>query len=248
MVTAPVTVIRSPDIPPRFDGMKIVFVSDIHRGPFLSERRVDRMVRRINRMNPDLILLGGDYVHRSDTAVVSVFRSLSRLRATEGVYAVLGNHDVWDGRDKSLACMEAAGVTPLVNDGLWLRRGQSRIRLCGTDDLGTGRPDPEQAIGPAAGDDFVLLVTHNPDLFEVMDKSRVDLVLAGHTHGGQVSLLGLWAPLLPTHTGQKYRSGLKHSGRARMLVSNGFGTITPPVRFCTPPQINVILLRHEETR
>jgi predicted MPP superfamily phosphohydrolase len=245
-VTVPVTVIESPDIPEVFDGMKIVFISDIHRGPFMSEKRVDRIVRRINRLEPDLILLGGDYVHRSGSAVYSVFRSLSALRARQGVYAVLGNHDIWEGKVRALDCMEKAGIRSLDNQGLWLYRGDCRIRLGGVADLEWDSPRPESTTGPVTVKDFVLLVSHNPDIFETLDKSVVDLVLSGHTHGGQVSLFGLWAPLLPTRTGQKYRTGLKWQGGSRILISNGVGTITPPVRFCTPPQINVILLKHEE--
>ena len=99
--------------------------------------------------------------------------------------------------------------------------------------------DLEPTIAGTTKEDFVILVTHNPDYVEEISTNKVDLVFAGHTHGGQVTFFGLWAPLIPSQYGQKYRTGLLSVGEMRVIVTNGIGTITPPVRFFARPQIVV---------
>jgi len=105
-----------------------------------------------------------------------------------------------------------------------MRRNPRRLRLGGT-------------LAGTTERDFVLLVSHNPDYAEEITDPRVDLVLSGHTHGGQCSLFGLWAALVPSNYGNKYRGGWVQAPHTQVYVSNGIGTITPPVRFCAPPRI-----------
>jgi predicted MPP superfamily phosphohydrolase len=267
--------IASPDVPEAFDGTRVVFLSDIHHGPFLGRGRLRSLVDRVNAMVPDVVILGGDYVHGSDDYIEPCFRELSRLHAPLGVYAVLGNHDHWEGAQRTRAAMAAAGIQLLDNRGFWIDRGSDRLRIAGVGDLWEDRQLIDAALGDAGRRDLVLLVSHNPDYYaellrrdapasgggaagdigESTDWPRpaalVDLVLAGHTHGGQVTLFGLWAPKVPSDYGQRFRSGLVNgagqepgtanaapaAGQVPMIVSNGIGTITPPVRFCAPPQI-----------
>ena len=110
------------------------------------------------------------------------------------------------------------------------------------DDLWEGTQDLEATTQDALADDFVILVSHNPDYAEHMDTDRVDLVLNGHTHGGQVTFFGLWAPFVPSEFGQKYRSGVVQTGSTIVVISNGIGTITPPVRFFARPEIVLVVL------
>ncbi len=232
------------DIPPDFDGARLVFVTDIHHGPYLSLRRVRALVARINGLRPDLILLGGDYIHRSAAYITPCFAELRDLQAPLGVFGVLGNHDHWAGADAVRTAMVAAGIKPLDNAALWLQRGEAKVKLGGVGDFLEDR----QEIGPTIGDvhreDFVILLTHNPDYCAGLATDRVDLVLCGHTHGGQVTFFGLWAPLVPSRYGQRYRTGIKMVGDATtLIVANGVGTITPPVRFWARPQIVVVELR-----
>jgi predicted MPP superfamily phosphohydrolase len=103
-----------------------------------------------------------------------------------------------------------------------------------------------QDINPTIFDvkqsDFVIRISHNPDYCESFSTKKIDLVLSGHTHGGQVTFFGIHAPFLPTFTGQKYRSGLVKLAHTEVLVTNGVGTVFPPVRFCARPQINLVIL------
>lgn len=231
--------IESNQIPANFHGKKIVFLADIHASPFYSQDRLDNLVTRVNAMNPDLILLGGDYVSGEDTYINSTFDSLNKLQAPLGVYAVLGNADPqyysWMALDNSKT------VINIGNLGDWVGNSDGMIRIGGVG-AENDRQDIDDAVGNATEDDFVILLRHEPDYFTEVDKSMVDLVLSGHTHGGQVTFFGLWAPFLPPD-GHKYVSGIFKEGNSTLIVSNGIGTVNFPVRFFARPQIIVITLK-----
>ncbi|MGC9367221.1 MAG: metallophosphoesterase [bacterium] len=235
--------IIDPDLPPAFDNFKIVFISDIHHGPYFSRSRVKQLVSRINDIEPDLILLGGDYVHRHPRYIKSCFEELAKLQADYGVWGVLGNHDHWEGKKLSLAYMDSAGIEVLDNAGFWIVNNEDSIRLGGVGDMWEDRQDLTELLDKVNSDHFVILISHNPDFAEYLYTDLVDLMLCGHTHGGQITFFNLWAPILPSEFGQKYRSGRIETSSTTIIVSNGVGTITPPVRFCCPPQINIITLK-----
>jgi predicted MPP superfamily phosphohydrolase len=238
----PVTFV-SADVPAAFDGLRIAFLSDIHHGPFVSRDRVRATVARVNALRPDVVVLGGDYVYQRPSALGPVFAELSRLRAPLGVYGVLGNHDHWLLESTVRPVMAAAGVHELYDSGVWLRRGSSRLRLCGLSGLSEDHPLLTGALDGATQDDFVILVNHSPDVAEALGNTPVDLVLAGHTHGGQVTVFGLWAPFIPSRYGQKYRAGLVLDAPVPTFVSTGVGSITLPLRFFAPPEVVLITLR-----
>jgi uncharacterized protein len=235
--------VESPDVPPAFDGFRVAFISDIHHGPYLSRERVAALVAQVNGLAPDLVLMGGDYVHRGAQYIAPCFEELGKLAAPAGVFGVLGNHDHWDGAEQAYAAMRKNGIGILDNAGFWLRRGKEKIRIGGVGDLWTDRQIVESTIAVAAEKDFVILLSHNPDYAELLHSKKVDLMLSGHTHGGQVTLFGLFAPILPTVTGQKYRSGMVDLPDMKVIVSNGIGTITPPVRFFAPAEILLVRLK-----
>jgi len=235
---------ESKDLPEAFDSLKVVFVSDIHHGPFFSRDRLARICEQINQMKPDLILLGGDYVHRSPRYIEPSIQELVKLRAKYGVFAVLGNHDYWEGYEESKRAFSKTDITLLTNASRWIYAGSQRIKILGVDDLFEGSPEIASSLWDVKEEDFLILVSHNPDYAEkIKDEKRIDLMLSDHTHGGQVSFFGLYAPILPSAYGQKYRSGLVELDHFKVLVSNGLGTITPPIRFFARPQINVITLK-----
>lgn len=235
--------IVSSEVPVHFQNTKIVFVSDIHHGPFLSLRRVKKVVGRVNSLEPDIILLGGDYVHRDSKYIEPCFRELKKLKAPFGVYGVLGNHDHWEDPKLTRQCMAEAGIHLIDNRSYWVEKDGERIKIGGVGDYYHDIQDLEPMISGATNEDFVILVTHNPDYVEKIRTNKVDLVFAGHTHGGQVTFFGLWAPLVPSKYGQKFRTGLISIADMKVIVSNGIGTITPPVRFFARPQIIVVVLK-----
>ena len=244
-------VFTSPDLPVQFDGTRVVFIADIHRGPFYSQDRVRSLVQGVETLDPDLIVLGGDYVYLDPEYAASCFEELAQLEAPLGRFAVLGNHDYGDHSDDSegpgpvVAALEHAGITLLRDGAEWVERDGARLRVAGVDDFKMGTPDLDATLRGAGQDDFVLLVSHNPDLAEQVPPGAVDLMLSGHTHGGQVTFFGLFAFFVPSQNGQKYRTGLVNVDGTTVIVSNGVGTSTiPPMRIFARPQVVVITLQH----
>ena len=234
-----------PNLPPAFEGTTVAYLSDVHHGPFVPRLYVRSVVDMTNSMRPDVILLGGDYSHHGTQFVAPVHEDLSRLRARMGRFAVLGNHDHWDGLGESIAGLEAARIPLLRNAGIWLEKGGSRLRVAGVGDLWTDRPDVSRGVGSEATTrDAVILMSHNPDVAEYCDDPRVGLILSGHTHGGQVVVPGYGAPIVPSAFGQKYVKGLVQAPHCQVYVSRGVGTVTPPVRlFCRPEVVWITLTR-----
>ena len=240
--------ISSPDIPASFKGTRIVFLVDIHHGPFLSQTRLKKIVDRVNRLEPDMLLFGGDYIHHKAEYIKPAFEELSRLRAPLGLYGVLGNHDHNKNAPLTRESMSMAGITLIDNAGVWVNRGESRIRVGGVGDILMDWPDIDPVLDSVTTDDFVMLVSHNPDFFVVADTSKlplVDLALCGHTHGWQINLPSRFKRRYKDFTGHtyNYKSGLYHIGKnTKLIVSNGIGTVFMPLRFRARPQIVVIYL------
>jgi predicted MPP superfamily phosphohydrolase len=226
------------EIPSEFDGFEIVFVSDIHHGPFFSYDRVENLRDKINNIGADIVLLGGDYVHRGPAYVAPVFEALKGLAASGGVYGVLGNHDHWDGEQATRDGFTIAGITDIENKRVVITKGESLIHIAGVGDFDMGFQEYSRE-----DDIFSILVSHNPDYAAELAEDKPELMLCGHTHAGQVTLFGLWAPLIPSKYGNKFRYGEISYNDIKMIVTSGVGTITPPVRFFARPEIVKITLR-----
>ena len=226
------------------DGLRVVLISDTHCGPWTRPAYVRKAVRLANEQEPDVVLLLGDYVHRDRRRIAPGIAPFADLRAEHGVFAVLGNHDHWEGASATRLALADASIPELDSSSVTIGVGGSRLAIGGVDDLWTARQDLEATFGAVPGDVPRLLVSHNPDYAEVMPAGvRVDLMVSGHTHGGQVWLPFVGAPLVPSRFGQKYRAGLVQGPRCPVYVTRGLGTITPPVRFLCRPELTVLTIR-----
>lgn len=234
--------IKVPNLPREFQGKTVAFLTDVHHGPFVPRAYIRSVVEMTNALRPDIVALGGDYVHRDRKYISPCFAELGRLRAPLGRFAVLGNHDHWEGANETRAALAEAGVTDLTNTGAWIDQGLRRLRIGGLGDLWEDRQDLVSAIGDATRDDALILLSHNPDVVETLTDRRIGLVLSGHTHGGQVVLPGYGAPRVPSRYGQKYLYGLVQGPVAQVYVSRGVGTITPPVRLFCRPEVALLTL------
>ena len=232
-----------PYLPQSFDGLRVAFLTDIHHGPFVPLDAVTSVVRTTLALQPDLILLGGDYSYTDAKYIAPCFDVLAGLKAPLGVFGVLGNHDYRHGLAETKAGMAAAKVTELTNTGVWLTRGRERVRLGGVDDLWYGQPDVAAALGDATSMDACLLVSHNPDVAETIRDRRVGLVLSGHTHGGQAVIPGIGSPFVPSRYGQKYLRGRVQAPATTVYISRGLGTVGGPMRFNSPPELTLITLK-----
>ena len=251
------TTITDETFPKDIRRLRAVYVSDLHTSafPFFSEGRLDSLIKQVNSLNADIVLLGGDYASDLDSAV-KLFQSIhdkriSQFHATYGVYAVLGEHDRVPG-ERSLtdlrSAMMAAGITPLVNHVEPLRIGTSTIYLAGLDDTINGRPDLNALTGQLRQSDYVLFLCHNPGIITTAmsatgaDGKRgwFDIGFFGHTHGGQLPMLGEALNLV--EPGSRYVGGWVTENRIRMLVSNGIGTSVVPLRLFCPPQLHLLTI------
>ena len=138
---------------------------------------------------------------------------------------------------------EEAGFEQIDNKAVWIEKNGAKIKLGGVGDLWNDNQDMGPTIDDAEEGDFVMLVSHNPDFAETLETDKIDLMLSGHTHGGQVSLFGIWTPWVPSRYGGKYRSGMIDTGKTKVLVSNGFGTTAVPLRFVVRPDILLVRLK-----
>ena len=241
VVTRPT--LRIPNLPSGFAGTRVAFVTDLHHGPRVSLETVASIVRTTLALEPDLIVLGGDYTSADAKYVGPAFDLLKLLRAPLGVYGVLGNHD-YHGTTlaPTKAALARSHIAELTNRNTRItRRGESLV-LAGVDDLWHGRIDLGAALSGVKPGDACVLLSHNPDVAETLTDPRVGHVLSGHTHGGQVVIPGLGAVFTPSRYGQKYARGLVQAPRVPVYVSAGTGMSAVSVRTFCPPEIALLTL------
>jgi hypothetical protein len=244
-----------PGLPQAFDGFRVAQLSDIHLDEFTEPFFLRDAVRHINRMNPDAVFLTGDYVtHELLPKRFSIGPAwqcanlLNQLQCPHR-YAVLGNHDVIVGRKYVIEALTANAITVLENSYLPIERAGSRFWLAGIDDPVAGDPDPEAAI-PAfirnLPHEPIVLLCHAPDYVDDLLIQPVgqalSLVLAGHTHGGQIRLPWI-GPLALPEFGRKYVEGWFRFGNLQLYVNRGLGTVGIPFRLDCPPEIALLTLR-----
>lgn len=236
----------APQVPEGLHGFTIAYASDIHFGPLLSMKRAHDLIRRLNAMDADIVLLGGDYGEDTRTAI-QFFENMPPLRAKYGIYGAIGNHDHMGSEaefDRLIQLMREKGVAPLLNSADTLTINGASLCLCSVDDMKLGKPDIDPLIAPASSADFTLFAPHSPDAWPLAlsrPDFRFHLTLAGHTHGGQITILGR-----ALHSSSKYKnrylSGWKTENGQRMLVSHGVGCSLIPVRIGARPQIHRLRL------
>lgn len=232
------------DLPEAFDGFRIVQISDLHHGPYTDKDDLHRVVELANAQRPDLIVLTGDLVLNASEFIRDCIEALTNLRAPEGIFAVLGNHDHREGGEEIIRELTAAGIPVLRNCHTTLRRGGAELCLAGVGDLEEDRADLDQAFASVPQDRPRILLSHNPDIVEFMDGHRADLVISGHTHGGQFMFPLIGPPSLPNKY-KKYREGLLQGPTTQVYVSRGVGATLLPLRYACPPEIAVIVLKKE---
>jgi hypothetical protein len=237
-------------LPPSFHGYRIVQLSDIHLDEYTEPYFLERIVKKVNVLAPDLVLLTGDFITHGSLTFIAGRHALHRCAEILTTltaplrYAILGNHDVSFNAAIVTQALTTHGTPVLVNRYVPVERSSDRLWLCGVDDPGTSNPDLELAI-PAKPDGPVLLMAHEPDFADHVlahpRASLVDLMLAGHSHGGQIRLPFL-GPLILPPMGEKYPEGLYRFKQMQLYVNRGIGTVGLPFRLNCPPEITVITL------
>lgn len=249
-----------PRLPATLDGLSVAHLSDLHLGPYVSAERIRQAVEITNSLAPDLVALTGDFIYRSSTYSAPVAEELAALSPRHGVHAVLGNHDVWNAVYEMPRRLAERGISVLRDERLRLEVDGEALWLLGIEDRGhSGSAGGSfasfsrrwRSAGEAARrlledvppEEPRLLLAHNPDFTEMLPPGEVDLALCGHTHGGQVRLPLIGAPIVPSVFGQKYVSGLVQGPATQVYVTRGIGVTPPPVRFRCRPEVTLLLLR-----
>jgi predicted MPP superfamily phosphohydrolase len=251
--------IKIHDFPVAFSNFKIVVMSDIHGGSnFITEAKIRKVVELANAQNPDLIVLLGDYVSQYPLnrrelkmPIAKIADNLGGLRARLGVYAVLGNHDGWYDDSVVRQEFERVGYRVLENEAVVIEQNGAKLRLLGLKDALRFKDwndysiQAKRALEKIEPLGKILVLEHNPDAIPAFlsgfpQPNDLSLILAGHTHGGQVNLPLIGAPVVPAN--KKYTIGLIEENSVQIFVTPGIGTSILPVRFRVPPEISVLTL------
>ena len=228
-------------LPRSLDGLKIVHLSDIHHSPFTGREQVERAVSIANSLQPDIVALTGDYISHERDYVAPCAEILGRLRARAGVYAVLGNHDNWVDAALITDLFRAEGIKVLVNEGMRFEHRGASFWLAGVNDTMVGLEDLPLALAGSREEEMKLLLAHNPIILRRAARAGVDLVLSGHTHGGQVA----WRSERSASGRMRRRTlrGLGRRGETQIYVTRGIGTVVLPVRYGCRPEVSLLELR-----
>jgi len=232
--------------------LTIAALSDTHvGGPHVDAARVERIVRRVNALRPELVVLLGDYVDghapeaertpADNQEVLGGIATFAGLRPRYGTVAVIGNHDSWFGRSSVTEALQNAGVNALWNRHVVIRRSGGPIVVAGIADAWTGEPDFSAALDGAPADADTIVLSHSPDPFAQMPDGPA-LMLAAHSHCGQVSVPFLGRPVLPIEN-KRYACHLVEENGRSMYVTGGIGTSMVAARFFNPPEIVLVTVR-----
>lgn len=231
-------------LPRQLEGLRIALLTDMHAGSRRSLRRVRAAARLAQDAQPHLIALAGDFAADDEPGFERVLEPLRFLNAPLGVYAVPGNHDYIVGIERWRAAIQRQDrIRDLTNQAVLLDVEGARLCIAGVDDFYAGRPRLD-FLPPPAARDLTVLLAHGPDQAEQLRRceDRVDLVLSGHTHGGQVRLPLVGAPVSSADNPALYDEGVRRRPWTQVYTSRGIGTVHLPIRFMARPEVAIVEL------
>jgi uncharacterized protein len=237
-------------LPSDLDGLRLVLLSDIHLGLFLSERELARMIDAACELHPHIAFATGDFISTFGDPLEASIHQVARVKADAGMLGCLGNHERYAHvEDEATRLAARAGIPILRSEARQLRFGSAVLNVAGVDYQRSSHWEghrheylagAERLIAPGA---FNLLLSHNPDVFPVAARQGWSLVLAGHTHGGQVNVEILDRSISPAVFLTPYVRGLYRIGASAEYVTRGIGTVGIPARLGSPPEISLLRLR-----
>jgi len=229
-----------PLLPEPFEGIRIAQIADVHAGAFMPPARLARVRALVETLNPDLVVFTGDQLDRRAVDAELFVHGFAGLAAPLGVFGVLGNHDHLASRELGIAALDAVGATPLVNACAPVERGGACLLVAGVDDLESPK-GPNFPIVQRYRADFRLLLCHQPRGWARARRAGAELTLSGHTHGGQIAFPSQGVNLARLTT--RYVAGPYGDGHHALFVSRGVGVGAVPLRWGSPPEVDLITLR-----
>lgn len=242
------------ELPESFEGFTIAHLSDLHLGGLTPSSMVRRWVEITNSHGADLVALTGDYVTSGSAFHSAIAEVLGDLRAKDGVVFSMGNHDYFDHGEPMLSLLAERGLRAVRNTSFEITRGSDRLRIAGIDDTYTRRAELDATMAATMSEAALdagarksnhcptIVLAHNPELFGPLVERGADLVLSGHTHGGQVALPGATRIVNFVRLAHTYVVGMYASGDATLVVHAGLGTTGPPIRLGVAPEILLLSL------
>lgn len=231
-------------LPAAFDGFRVAQVTDVHHSRLVPLEEVRRVVGLANSARADMVVLTGDYTTARRGYIEPCAEALGELRAPEGVWAVLGNHDHYTDAGLTVRALARRGVGVLGNANTTVRRGGDALQLAGVDDWGWGKADLGRALRGLDPARPALLLSHEPAVLDLPEARGLSLILSGHTHGGQICLPLVGAPARFVEE-FRYLRGLYERDGVQLYVSRGTGVIGLPVRLGARPEVAVLRLRRK---
>lgn len=222
-------------------GLTVGFVTDVHLGPAISDAAARRAAALLAPERVDLLLLGGDYISESPRYAERAANALAPLIASTrfGTLAVLGNHDLANDAARVAAALRAAGADVLRNEARSIETDRGPLWVAGIDDALLGHPDPDAAFAAVPRGAPSIALWHQPDWAERSAAQGALLQLSGHSHGGQIRLPLVGAPLTP-QGGHRFVAGIHHAAGMPVYTSRGLGVFRPPARFFCPPEVTLV--------
>jgi uncharacterized protein len=238
--------IKITNLPEEFRGFTIGLLSDIHSSVFMNRKDMDEYVNAMNALKTDIIFVTGDFVNSKTEEVYPFAESFSKLNAPYGVYGVLGNHDYFADVDTVAREVDGCGVKLLRNDAVKITKGGAFINLVGVDDIGRGVKPVEylsRALNGVRNEMPRILLCHKPYFMDDYSDNRFDLVLSGHTHGGQIVFAKINDTYItPASLFSRYVWGLYKKNGTQMYVNRGIGSVGLPFRVNCPPEVTKLTL------
>lgn len=233
------------NFPPSFAGIKAAHISDFHFGAFTGINSVRRVVRAVNNLKPDIIFVTGDFIDVTEKEKICLLADeVAKLKAKYGTFAVLGNHDHWMDAPFLKARLTQKGIRVLDNESVKITNGRESIYIVGVDDPYLEKDDLVKALTDTPPGGVKILLAHSPQIIPQAVEKNIDLVLAGHVHGGQAKVPFLYKQVLPVPDfAKKYSGGYYTIGNTQMYVNRGIGMFGLPLRFLSPPEIAVFVLK-----
>jgi len=232
--------IRLKRLPKKLEGFRIIHLSDIHHSPFTDIEHISRAVEIANELKPDMFVLTGDFVSHETEYIAPMAKVLGELKSEFGTFACLGNHDHWTDGELVTESLRGENITVFINEGFrFMARGAS-FWLAGVDDYMLGLTDLRSALRGSFPDEMKILLAHNPKILYRAARAGVDLMLSGHTHGGQIKLRDDEKRIMPR---RRLKNGLYRRKETQVYITRGIGTVVLPMRYGCPPEISLIELR-----
>ena len=234
-------ILRLPSLPSVWNGLRILQISDVHAGPYMGVERMAGIKDLATKLSPDMIVFTGDQMDRRDSDAELFAEGFAGISAPMGVWGILGNHDHFIDPKMSEWALRAAGIEPLINDGVTFDRGGSQIALIGLEDLNAAdNRAPDFSVISRHPTSYRICLSHQPQSWHQVVAGGAHLTLSGHTHGGQIALTGRYLNVARFST--RYIAGPYRREESFLYVSRGVGVGAVPVRVGAPPEIDLLTL------